>query len=155
MLPDFEFLTPADRPALLGLSHPQYIETARAALTELGYKVHTALSHGDFLTRFSRIQYQVVLIEDYFDTLDVDQNLTLQTVQSMQMHQRRHAVILLLGSAFQTLQPLQAFAQSVHAVVNPADLDNLTPIIQQVVSDNDLFLHAYRDAMLHVARNPV
>ena len=40
--------------------------------------------------------------------------------------------------------------QSVHPVILPRDLDKLKPIIQQVVADQDLFLHVFRDAQLEI-----
>jgi hypothetical protein len=71
--------------------------------------------------------------------------------------QRRHAVFLLLGNSFNTLNTLQAFQQSVHAVVNRDEMallgpSILAPIIQRVVSDNDLFLHVYRDTQLQIVQ---
>ena len=50
----FEFISTTDKPALLAFSTPEWLEAARTALNELGYKVHTAATHGDFLIRFSQ-----------------------------------------------------------------------------------------------------
>jgi hypothetical protein len=152
---DFEFLTPADKPALLGLNTGEFVEAARLALLALGYKVHTAYNHGDFIARFTRVQYQVVLLEELFDAGVPEENLTLQNLQVMPMNQRRHAAILLLGDAFQTLHAMQAFRFSVHAVINPGDLEKLPQIIQQVVSDNDIFLNVYRETSIRVAQGKV
>jgi hypothetical protein len=49
------------------------------------------------------------------------------------------------------MDALQSFQQSVHAVINPRDLDKIRSIIQQVVSDNDLFLQVFRDALLQIS----
>jgi len=38
----FDFISATDKPALLAFSTPEWLETAKTALTELGYKVHTA-----------------------------------------------------------------------------------------------------------------
>ena len=70
----------------------------------------------------------------------------------MPMGLRRHAVIILIGNSFQSLHAMQAFRQSVHAVVNPADLHGLKQIIQQVVADTDLFLIMYRDSQTRIAQ---
>ena len=40
----FDFISATDKPALLAFSTPEWLETARSALNELGYKVHTAVS---------------------------------------------------------------------------------------------------------------
>ena len=142
----FEFLSASDKPALLAFSTPEWLETARGALTELGYKVHTAATHGDFLIRFSQVRYQVVILEERFAANDIAENLTLQALQHMPMGQRRHATVILLGDMFQTFTPMQAFQQSVHAVINSSELFLIKQLIEKAVADNTLFLHSYREA---------
>src|SRR5436305_3506797 len=142
----FEFVSTTDRPALLAFSTPEWLEAARAALTELGYKVHTAATHGDFLIRFSQVRYQVVILEERFAANDISENLTLQALQNMPMNQRRHTTVILLGDSFQTFTPMQAFQQSVHAVINSSEMFLIKQLIEKAVADNTLFLHAYREA---------
>ena len=74
----FDFISATDKPALLAFSTPEWLEAAKAALTELGYKVHTAATHTDFLIRFSQVHYQVVILEELFAANDLSENLTLQ-----------------------------------------------------------------------------
>ncbi|HVV01086.1 MAG TPA: hypothetical protein VHH88_06960 [Verrucomicrobiae bacterium] len=142
----FEFISASDKPALLAFSTPEWLESARTALAELGYKIHTAATHGDFLVRFSQVRYQLVIIEERFAANDIIENLTLQAVQQMAMSQRRHATFVLFGESFQTFTPMQAFQQSVHAVINSSELFLLKQLIEKAVGDNTLFLQSYRDA---------
>ncbi len=142
----FEFLSATDKPALLAFSTPDWLEAAKTALTELGYKVHTAATHSDFLIRFSQIRYQVVIVEELFAANNINENLTLQALQGMQMSQRRHTTVILLGNSFQTFTPMQAFQYSVHAVINSSELFLLKQLIEKAVADNALFLGSYREA---------
>jgi hypothetical protein len=142
----FEFISTSDKPALLAFSTPEWMETARVALSELGYKIHTAATHGDFLIRFSQVRYQLVIVEERFAANDISENLTLQALQHMPMSQRRHATIVLLGESFQTFTPMQAFQQSVHAVINTSEMFLIKQLIEKAVADNSLFLHSYREA---------
>jgi DNA-binding NtrC family response regulator len=148
---EVEFLSPTDKPALLGLTTPDALAAAQSALQEMGYKVHTAESHEHFLARFSQVQYQVVVLEENFGGLPKDQNTALSTLQWMSMPLRRHATVVLIGDLFQTLAPLQAFQQSVHAVVNRTDLAQLKTILMQVINDNVLFLNTFRDVQARIA----
>jgi len=142
----FEFIGATDKPALLAFSTPEWMETARTALAELGYKVHTAATHGDFLVRFGQVRYQLVIVEERFAANDLSENLTLQALQTMPMGQRRHATIVLLGESFQTFTPMQAFQQSVHAVINSSEMFLLKQLIEKAVADNNMFLTSYREA---------
>ena len=142
----FDFISANDKPALLAFSTPDWLEAAKTALTELGYKVHTAATHTDFLIRFSQVRYQVVIIEELFAANNPEENLTLQALQNMPMGQRRHATVILFGNSFQTFTPLQAFQQSVHAVISTSELFLLKQLIEKAVADNNLFLNSYREA---------
>jgi hypothetical protein len=142
----FEFISTTDKPALLAFSTPEWMEAARTALAELGYKIHTAATHGDFLIRFSQVRYQLVIIEERFAANDITENLTLQAIQQMPMSQRRHATVVLIGDSFQTFTPMQAFQQSVHAVINSSEMFLIKQLIEKAVADNTLFLHSLHEA---------
>ena len=146
----FEFIGTNDKPALLAFSTPEWTDAARTALEELGYKVHTAATHGDFLVRFTQARYQVVVIEERFAANDITENLTLQAVQKMPMNERRHCTFVLFGESFQTFTPMQAFQQSVHAVINASELFLLKQLIEKTAADNNFFLNNYREAQTRV-----
>jgi hypothetical protein len=142
----FDFISATDKPALLAFSTPEWLETAKTALVELGYKVHTAATHTDFLIRFSQVRYQVVIVEELFAANNIGENQTLHALQSMPLNQRRHATFILFGDSFQTFTPMQAFQQSVHAVINSSELFLLKQLIEKAVADNHLFLTGFREA---------
>ena len=141
----FDFISATDKPALLAFSTPEWLEAAKSALIELGYKVHTAATHTDFLIRFSQAHYQVVILEELFAANALSENLTLQALQTMPMSQRRHATVILFGNSFQTFTPLQAFQQSVHAVINASELFLLKQLMEKAIAENTLFLHSFRE----------
>ncbi|MBP9902765.1 MAG: hypothetical protein V9H26_07105 [Verrucomicrobiota bacterium] len=141
----FDFISASDKPALLAFSTPEWLDAVKLALQELGYKVHTAATHSDFLIRFSQVRYQVVIVEERFAANTLEENLTLQALQQMPMNQRRHATVILLGESFQTFTPLQAFQQSVHAVINSSELFLIKQLIEKSVADNQMFLHSYNE----------
>jgi hypothetical protein len=146
----FDFISTGDKPALIAFSTPEWLETAKGTLAELGYKVHTAATHSDFLTRFTQVHYQVVVIEELFGAHTIEENLALKALQTMPVNQRRHATIILLGDSFQTFTPMEAFKQSVHAVINTSEMFLLKQLVEKAVSDNDLFLHSFREVQNRV-----
>ena len=145
-MPSFDFVSTTDKPALLAFSTPEWLESARTALSELGYKVHTAATHGDFLIRFSQIRYQVVMIEERFAANDITENLTLKAMQNMPTSLRRHATVILVGDSFQTFTPMQAFQQSVQSVISSSELFLLKQLIEKTIADNEVFLHSFSEA---------
>jgi hypothetical protein len=146
----FEFIGADDKPALLAFSTPEWLDVIRASVQELGYKVHTAATHSDFLIRFAQVRYQLVVLEENFAANTIEENLTLRSLQTMSMSQRRHATVVLFGNSFQTFTPMQAFQQSVHAVIGSSELFLIKQLIEKAVSDNTMFLYSYREASTRV-----
>lgn len=146
----FDFISTADKPALLAFSTPEWLETAKVALVELGYKVHTAATHSDFLTRFTQVHYHVVLMEERFGAQTIEENAALKTLQMMPVNQRRHCTIILLGETFQTFTPMEAFKHSVHAVINTSEMFLLKQLVEKAVADTELFLHSFREVQNRV-----
>lgn len=141
----FDFVSSEDKPALIAFSTPEWLDATKTALNELGYKVHTAATHSDFLIRFSQARYQVVIIEELFGANTPDENLTLKALQNMSVSQRRHATVLLIGNSFQTFTPMEAFKNSVHAVINSSEIFLLKQLVEKAVAENDVFLHSFRE----------
>jgi hypothetical protein len=138
-----QFITTTDKPALIAFSTPEWLDTVTVALKGLGYKVHTAATHSDFLVRLSQVRYQVIVVEELFGANKLDENSTLKALQAMPMNQRRHATVILLGNSFQTFAPMEAFQQSVHAVINSSEMFMLNQLIEKAVAENTLFLQSY------------
>lgn len=154
MSDQFEFISATDKPALLAFSTPEWLEEVKKALQELGYKVHTAATHSDFLVRFSQVHYHVVIVEERFAANTLQENLTLQSIQRMPMQQRRHSTIILIGESFQTFTPMQALQQSVHAVINSSELFLVKQLLEKAVADNQMFLHSYQDVQARLFTTP-
>lgn len=154
MKDQFEFLAATDKPALLAFSTPEWLDEVKKALEDLGFKVHTAATHSDFLVRFSQVHYQVVIVEERFAANNLEENLTMQALQRMPMGQRRHATIILIGESFQTFTPMQALQQSVHAVINSSELFLVKQLLEKSVADNQMFLHSYQDVQARLFTTP-
>lgn len=143
---ELDFITTTDKPALLGLSTPEWLDAAMVALNEHGYKVHTAGTHADFTARFLQNKYEVVITEELFASSNAAENASLVALQNAPMPQRRHCSIILLGDTVQTFNVLQAYQLSVHAVVNRSEIFLLGQLIQKVVEDREYFLKTYLEA---------
>lgn len=145
MSSDFDFIGPDDKPALLALSNPEHQSLCESVLLEKGFKVNKADNHEEFQITFGRYSYLVVVIDPAFGG-DPTNNPSLISLQKMPMPQRRHSFLVLVGDEFQSFNTMQAFAQSVHVVINPNELvKNFPRIIEVSLPDNDRFMHMYRE----------
>ena len=147
---EFDFIGPNDQPALLAITSPETLHHAKTALVDMGYKVHVVETHIQFETRYNQINYQVVVIEDIFAGHPLQDNPSLIYVQNLPMAQRRYASVFLVGGAFETLNTLQAFSQSVHCVVNYTEIPIIGQLIQKTIAENNLFLNTFREVQHRV-----
>lgn len=150
-MPDFEYLSPDDKPALLALCNEEWAASVEAVVKQTGYKTHTVTTPEDFAARFGGVQYHLTVMDELFCAASLAENTTLKGLQEMPMNNRRHTMVVLIGDSFQTGHPMQAFQQSVHVVVNRADAGNLAAIIQKTVADNELFLNTFRTTQRRIA----
>lgn len=148
----FDFISPDDNPAMIAVTNPEWAQATLEALRSLDYKCHQVVDHDEFITQYNQAQYQVVILEDCFDGGALENNHSLHRVQEMSMAQRRHTVFFVLSAQMQTLNAMQAFQLSVHVIVNPAEFHSLPQIVQKCVSDNNLFLHNFRDVQMRIAQ---
>jgi len=147
---EFDFIGPNDQPALLAINAAEPLSIAKNALIELGYKVHVIDTHPQFETRYNQVNYQVVIIEEDFGGGSILDNMSLKLLQNLPMIQRRYATIFLIGPSFESLNTLQAFAQSVHCVLNFNELPMISEVIQKTIGENDLFLSTFRETQRRV-----
>jgi hypothetical protein len=149
---EIEIIGPQDQPALLAISNPEALEGTQRTLAEMGYKVHVAENDEEFQNRYNRVTYQIVVLEETFAGGNLLENPTLRWVQNLPMSQRRDATFFLLGQSLETLNALQAFALSVHCVINYNEFHMLAELTHKTVAENELFLATYREAQRRAAQ---
>jgi hypothetical protein len=120
-------------------------EVVRSSLRELNFKFHTAESPELAIERIRYTPYDIIVIQENFAGSSLKSNPVLAYLTPLPMAQRRHSMSCLIGPSFKTLDAMQAFAQSVHFVVNPIDLPNFTAILKKGYSQFESLYKVYKD----------
>ena len=141
-----DFFELGDRTSLV-CADPATTEVVRGTLRELGYKSHTAETGETAIERVRYTPYDVIVIHESFAGSSLRSNSVLNYLTPLPMSQRRYSFVCLVGPSFKTLDAMQAFAQSVHVVVNPVDLPNLAAILKKSLAEFDLLYKVYKDVM--------
>jgi hypothetical protein len=119
-------------------------ETVRNTVRDLGFKTHSSDTSDEAIERLRYTQYNCIVVEESFAGSTLRTNAVLNYLASLPMVQRRNSFVCLIGESFKTLDAMQAFAESVHVVINPADLPNLTAILKKGLSEFELTYRIYR-----------
>jgi hypothetical protein len=141
-----DFFELGDKTSLI-CTDPVTGDLVRMVLHDLGYKFHMADTGDAAVDRLRYTQYNCVIVDEEFAGGTLLTNPVLQYLSPLPMVMRRNSFVCLIGPSFKTLDAMQAFVQSVHVVVNPADLANLTAIMRKGLAEFEQRYRAYNDVL--------
>lgn len=141
-----DFFELGDKTSLI-CADPAITEIVRMTLRELGFKYHTGETSELAIERMRYNTYDCIIIQENFAGSSLRSNPVLNYLAPLPMPQRRYSYVCLIGPSFKTLDAMQAFGQSVHLVLNPADLPNLGPILKKGLAEFELLYRAFRDTL--------
>ena len=141
-----DFFELGDKTSLI-CADPNTMEVVRTTLRELGFKYHTGETPELAVERMRYTNYDCIVVHENFAGASLRSNAVLNYLSPLPMAHRRYSFVCLIGPSFKTLDAMQAFAQSVHLVLNPADLPNLGPILKKGLAEFDLLYKAYKDTI--------
>lgn len=144
---DNEIVEIGDKTALICDDGPM-ADGLKGTLQELGFKCHTAETSDRAIERTKYTPYDVIVVAENFAGSTLETNGVLQYLAPLPMAQRRNFFVVAVGDSFRTLDAMQAYAQSVHLVVNPTDISNLGAILKKGLADFELFYRVYKSVLV-------
>ena len=147
MADDHTTTTLDERPALVCVDDATRQEAIMTALKELGYAPEVPSSADNALDRMRKRAYDVVVVDETFEGATPLDNAVLKGLTGMSMTARRYMFVTLIGKNVPTLDNATAFSRSVNAVFSYGDLDQLAPMLQRAIADNDAFYRVFREVL--------
>ncbi len=148
----FDFLEEGAETALICESDASMREKINAALKNLGYQITVPKNARDVLKKMRFHVFDLVVINEMFDTRDPDQNNILRHLERMSMDTRRDMFVVLVSDRFRTMDNMVAFNRSVNLVINMVNVDEVEKIIKRGLTDHMGFYKIYRDSLLKAGR---
>jgi CheY-like chemotaxis protein len=145
----FDFVEEEGKTALLCESDPEVVSKVNEVLEVLEYHVTVPKSSREALKKMRYHSYNIVIVNEIFDTQDPDINGVLIYLERLNMEERRNIFITLLSSRFRTMDQMAAFQKSVNIVVNLNNIQDFDKILRRSLADNDLFYRVYRECLPH------
>ena len=141
-----DFFEVGDRTALV-CADPTTTEMAKKTLRELGFKFHTAETTDLAIDRMRYSSYDCIIVHENFAGSSLRSNAVLNYLAPLPMALRRNSFVCLAGPSLKTLDAMQAFGLSVHMVIHPEDLPNLTAILKKGLAEFESLYVAFKDAV--------
>lgn len=148
-----EFYEEGIRLALVAESDPGQLEKLKETIEDIGLKYITAENTGQAISKMRFHTFNLVVISDQFDGIELAQSPILQYLNHLSMSIRRKMFIALVGDSFNTMDHMMAFTMSANLVVNRRDLDKFTGILKNAISDNEKFYKVFMDTLTELGKN--
>jgi CheY-like chemotaxis protein len=143
----FDFVEVGIGTALVCESDPAEREKISSALRLMGYQITEPDSIKDAVKNMRFHIYDVVVVNENFDTENPDTNIVLNSLANLNVGTRRQIFVALLSGRFRSMDNMTAFNKSVNVIVNMKNIDDISGILKRSITDNTAFYHVFKEAM--------
>jgi predicted Zn finger-like uncharacterized protein len=141
----FDFVEEEYETALVCEADPAIREKIKIALDLMEYSITTTDSTRDALKNMRYHTYDLIVLNERFDTANPDLNGILIYLNRLVMAERRAITLFLLTDRYRTMDTMAAYNRSADAVVNIKDIDKIDTILQKGLNDSAIFYKIFKE----------
>ncbi|MDL1964714.1 MAG: zinc-ribbon domain-containing protein [Deltaproteobacteria bacterium] len=143
----FDFVEEGAETALLCEPDPAIRAKIRMALKKMEYNITEPKSAVEALKQMRFHVFELVVLNELFDTQDPDKNNIFKYIAQLAMDTRRNIFLILVTNRFRTMDSMMAFNKSVNIIVNVNNVDEMQKILKRSVADNTVFYHVFKESL--------
>jgi predicted Zn finger-like uncharacterized protein len=148
----FDFIEEEGLTAIVCEKDPLANKTIVEALNLMDYQITAAESARDALKRMRYHVYDLVVVDETFDTSDPDTNGIIIYVERLPMSTRRSMFVAMISNRYRTMDNMMAFNKSVNLIINTKNIDDIGKILSRSITDNELFYRIYKESLKETGR---
>ena len=143
----FDFIEEDTLTALICEEDPVIREKIKSTLALMEYNVSVAGSTREALKRMRYHNYDLIVVNEMFNTNTAEANGVLVFLERLPMSTRRAIFVCLTTARYRTMDHMMAFNRSVNMIVNIKNIDEFGKVLSTGMTDNDMFYRVYRDTI--------
>ena len=143
----FDFVEEEGKTTLICEPDPTVKKTLVTALENMEYHITDAKDTRDAVTNMRYHVYDLILINESFDTANPDQNGVLNYLELLPMSIRRNIFVVLITNRFRTMDNMMAFNKSVNMVLNVKNINDFEKILTGRITESDFFYRIFREIL--------
>jgi predicted Zn finger-like uncharacterized protein len=148
----FDFIEEEGLTALLCEQDPNARQIVAKALNLMDYQITEAQSARDALKRMRYHVYDLIVINENFDTKNPDSNGVLIYLERLAIAVRRNIFVAMISNRYRTMDNMMAFHASVNLIVNIKNIEDIGKILSRGITDSELFYRIYKDSLKEAGR---
>ena len=141
----FDFVEEDALTALICEPDPAIRDKVGSVLELMEYHLTTASSTRETLKKMRYHNYNVVVVNESFDTSNPETNGVLLFLERLPMAARRELFVCLISSRYRTMDHMLALNKSVNMIINVKNINDFGKIISSAITENDIFYRAYKE----------
>lgn len=143
----FDFIEEEGKTAIVCEMNPRLRQTIIDNLQLMEFQITIADHSRDALKRMRYHPYDLVVVNEEFDTDSPDTNGILIYLERLSMSARRNMFVVMISRRYRTMDNMMAFHRSVNLIVNVKNIEDFGKILSRGITDHELFYRVYREAM--------
>jgi predicted Zn finger-like uncharacterized protein len=148
----FDFIEEEGLTSLLCEQNLVARQTIKNALNLMDYQITVAESARDALKRMRYHTYDLIVVNESFDTNNPDSNGVLIYLERLGMSVRRNIFVCMISNRYRTMDNMMAFHDSVNLIVNIKNIEDFGKILSRGITDTELFYNVYRETLKEIGR---
>ncbi|MBW1897473.1 MAG: zinc-ribbon domain-containing protein [Deltaproteobacteria bacterium] len=148
----FDFIEDEGKTALVCEVDKSVKEKIKPVLDFMEYHIVEVNSAREAIKKLRYHVFDIIIINEEFDTRDPDANGVLIYLSRMQMLERRKIFVAMLSQRFQTMDHMTALHKSVNMTINLENLDDIEKILKHGLSDSDIFYRLFMENLKNTGR---
>lgn len=148
----FDFIEEEGLTALLCEQNPIARNTIQNALNLMDYQITLAENARDALKRMRYHVYDLIVVDENFDTKNPDSNGVLIYLERLTMGVRRKIFVAMISSRYRTMDNMMAFHASVNLIVNIKNIEDIGKILSRGITDTELFYRVFKETLKETGR---
>lgn len=142
----FDFIEEDALTALICEPDPAIREKISSVLELMEYHLTTVSNTREALKRMRYHNYNVIVVNESFDTTNPDTNGVQLFIERLPMSTRRAIFVCLISSRYRTMDHMMALNKSVNMIINLKSINDFGKILSSTITDNDIFYRIYRES---------
>ena len=143
----FDFMEEEGLTALLCEQNPIARKSIESALGLMDYQITLAESARDALKRMRYHVYDLIVVDENFDTKNPDANGVLIYLERLPMSTRRNIFVAMVSSRYRTMDNMMALNASVNLTINIKNIEDIGKILARGITDTELFYSIYKETL--------
>lgn len=148
----FDFVEEEGKTALVCEQHPLLKKPIIESLELMEYQITVAENARDALKRMRYHVYDIVVVDEDFDTDNPEANGVLIYLERLGMSLRRNIFVALVSSRHRTMDNMTAFLKSVNLIVNSKNIEDFPKILSRGLTDHLTFYRVFREKLKETGR---